>query len=138
MNGTGTLRGVRSVLGAFVLACGLIIPAALQASSMVRIADLVSHPDVYDKRMVTVAGEVTNLQTASNRQGQTAYGFLLKTPNGIVKVIGLGQTDLQDGDQVIVEGVFNRLRQAGRAIVYNEIKVSTVQHMDRLNPDLIG
>ena len=116
----------------------LMLPALVSATAMVRLADLVTHPDQYDKRLVTVAGEVTNLQTATTRQGQAAYGFLLKSSNGIVKVISLGTTDLQEGEQVIVEGVFNRLRQAGRMTVYNEIKANTISHMNRLNPDLVG
>jgi hypothetical protein len=39
---------------------------------------------------------------------------------------------------VIVEGVFSRLRQVGRAIVYNEIKATLIRPIDRLNPDLVG
>jgi len=39
---------------------------------------------------------------------------------------------------VVVEGVFNRLRQAGRTIIYNEIKASTIRPIDRLHPDFVG
>jgi hypothetical protein len=132
-------RLMRGWVGMLGLAVSLLMgPALLQANGMVRLADLITHPDQYDKRLVTVAGEVTNLQTATTKQGQSAYGFLLKSPNGTVKVIGLGTMDLQEGEQVIVEGVFNRLRQAGRMIVYNEIKASMISHMSRMNPDLIG
>jgi hypothetical protein len=134
------VRGlIRGRVGWLVFGASLLImPASGHTTAMVRLADLITHPDQYDKRLVTVAGEVTNLQTATNKQGQTAYGFLLKSSNGIVKVIGLGPTDLQEGEQVIVEGVFNRLRQAGRMIVYNEIKANVISHMNRLNPDLVG
>jgi hypothetical protein len=38
----------------------------------------------------------------------------------------------------VVEGIFSRLRQAGRAIVYNEIKATSVQSMAKMNPDLVG
>jgi hypothetical protein len=55
-----------------------------------------------------------------------------------VKVIGLGKTDVHEGEQVIVEGVFSRLRQAGRAVVYNEIKANNIRPIDRLNPDFVG
>jgi hypothetical protein len=34
--------------------------------------------------------------------------------------------------------VFSRLRQAGRAIVYNEIKASSIRPIDRLHPDFVG
>lgn len=126
----------------FLMIVGLLplIPLAPCAASagMVEVADLVTHPDQYDKQMVIVVGRVTSIQTAENRQGQSAYGFLLKDSNGTVKVIGLGKTDIHEGEQVIVEGVFSRLRQAGRAIVYNEIKANTIRPIDRLHPDFVG
>ena len=120
---------------AFLLA---LAPTSLSTASMLEITELLSHPDQYDKQLVVVVGRVTDLQIATTRQGQQAYGFLLKDVSGSVKVVGLGKADVHDGDQVIVEGIFSRLRQTGRAIVYNEIKASVIRSLDRLNPDLIG
>jgi hypothetical protein len=114
------------------------LPSALLAGGMLEIADLVARPDQYDRQAVVVVGQVSNLQTAANKEGQSAYGFLLKAGDRSVKVIGLGKTDVHEGDQVMVEGVFSRLRQTGRAIVLNEIKANTVRSLDRLNPDLVG
>ena len=102
------------------------------------LADLLAHPDQYDKLAVTVVGEVTDLQTATTRDGQSAYGFLLKAGGGTVKVIGLGKTTAHDGAQVVVEGTFNRLRQGGRTLVLNEIKADLVRPLARLTPDLVG
>ncbi len=116
----------------------MTMPASGLAAGMQDIADLVTHPDQYDRQEVIVTGQVTNVQLATNRQGQPAYGFLLKDPAGTVKVIGLGQVEVREGDQVIVEGIFSRLRQAGRTIIYNEIKALSIKPMNRLNPDLVG
>ncbi len=116
----------------------MLLPTHPVGAAMVEVADLVTHPDQYDKQMVIVVGRVTSIQTAENRQGQSAYGFLLKDTNGTVKVIGLGKTDVHEGEQVIVEGVFSRLRQAGRAIIYNEIKANSIRPIDRLHPDFVG
>lgn len=120
---------------AFLLA---LAPTRLSMAGMLEITELLSHPDQYDKQLVVVIGRVTDMQLATTRQGQLAYGFLLKDVSGSVKVVGLGKADVHNGDQVIVEGVFSRLRQVGRAIVYNEIKASVIRSLDRLNPDLIG
>ncbi|TAJ31120.1 MAG: hypothetical protein EPO64_02635 [Nitrospirae bacterium] len=114
------------------------IPVAESADSMLEIIDLLSHPEQYDRQSVAVVGRVANLQVATNRQGQPAYGFLLKAGSGSVKVVGLGKAEVHEGDQVIVEGVFNRLRQVGRSIIYSEIKASLIRPLDRLNPDLVG
>ncbi len=116
----------------------LAAPLTVSASGMLDLADLISHPEQYDRQEVVVSGEVTNVQLATNRQGQPAYGFLLKDHAGTVKVIGLGQAEVREGDQVIVEGIFTRLRQAGRTIIYNEIKALSIRSLNRLNPDLVG
>jgi len=113
-------------------------PAGLQAGDIMELADLLAHPDRYDKQAVAVVGEVTNLQTATNKDGQSAYGFFLKSAEGTVKVIGLGKTTVREGEPVVVEGVFNRLRQGGRAVVLNEIKADLVRPLARLTPDFVG
>lgn len=127
----------------FVLALSTVLtclgsPASLQAEGIVELIDLLAHPDQYDKQAVAVVGEVTDLQTATTRDGQSAYGFLLKAGGGAVKVIGLGKTTAQDGAQVVVEGTFSRLRQGGRTLVLNEIKADIVRPLARLTPDLVG
>jgi hypothetical protein len=114
------------------------IPFLVYASGLLEITELLTHPEQYDHQEVVVAGQVTNVQLATNRQGQPAYGFLLKDPAGTLKVISLGQIEVREGDHVIVEGVFSRLRQAGRTIIYNEIKALSIKPMNRLNPDLVG
>ena len=62
----------------------------------------------------------------------------LKDAAGTLKIISLGQVEVREGDQVIVEGIFARLRQAGRTIIYNEIKALSIKPLHRLNPDLVG
>jgi hypothetical protein len=116
----------------------LCLSAPLLAGSMMEITELLSHPDYYDRQLVMVVGRVTQLQNGANRQGQPGYGFLLNDEGGSVKVVALGKAEVQEGDQVIVEGVFNRLRQTGRAVVYNEIKATAIRPISRLNPDLVG
>ncbi|HEY7531633.1 MAG TPA: hypothetical protein VH681_02485, partial [Nitrospiraceae bacterium] len=113
-------------------------PATTSAGGLLEIAELLAHPEQYDRQEIVVTGQVFNLQLATNRQGQPAYGFLLKDQAGTLKVISLGQAEVREGDQVIVEGVFSRLRQAGRTIIYNEIKATSIKPINRLNPDLVG
>lgn len=108
------------------------------ASGLLEIAELLANPEQYDHQDVVVVGKVMNVQLATNRQGQPAYGFLLQDQGGTLKVVSLGRPDVREGDQVIVEGIFSRLRQVGRTIVYNEIKALSVKPINRLNPDLVG
>ena len=115
-----------------------LVPLFAHASGLLEITELLTHPEQYDRQEVVVTGQVTNVQLATNRQGQPAYGFLLKDPAGTLKVISLGQIEVREGEQVIVEGVFSRLRQVGRTIIYNEIKALSIKPINRLNPDLVG
>lgn len=120
------------------LSASFSLETSANASSLTEIAELLAHPEQYDHQDVVVAGKVTNVQLATNRQGQPAYGFLLQDQAGTLKVISLGQLEVREGDFVIVEGVFSRLRQVGRVIVYNEIKALSVKPLNRLDPDLVG
>jgi len=127
------------LLSALLLLLAFIsLPLLVHASGLLEITELLTHPEQYDRQEVVVTGQVTNVQLATNRQGEPAYGFLLKDQAGTLKIISLGQVEVREGDQVIVEGVFSRLRQAGRTIIYNEIKALSIKPMNRLNPDLVG
>lgn len=117
---------------------GFLMTSTLYAAILTEVTELLAHPDQYDHQVVAVSGKVSNFQLATNREGRPAYGFLLQSSAGTVKVVGLGKAEVREGDYVIVEGVFSRLRQAGRTIVYNEIKATSVQSMTRMNPDLVG
>ena len=126
------------LLGLLLLFAFSLIPLLTHAAGLLEITELLTHPEQYDRQEVVVAGQVTNVQLATNRQGEPAYGFLLKDQAGTLKIISLGQVGVREGDQVIVEGVFSRLRQAGRTIIYNEIRALSIKPMNRLNPDLVG
>jgi cytochrome c-type biogenesis protein CcmE len=126
------------LLIALLLFAFISVPLLLHASDLLEITELLTHPEQYDRQDVVVTGQVTNVQLATNREGQPAYGFLLKDQAGMLKIISLGQIEVREGDQVIVEGVFSRLRQAGRTIIYNEIKALSIKPLNRLNPDLVG
>jgi hypothetical protein len=135
-----TLTGMFAVM--LILVAGLWVSVVSEprawAISLIEIAELVAHPEQYDHRDVVVTGKVTNVQLATNRQGQPAYGFLLQDQAGTIKVISLGQLEVREGDFVIVEGIFSRLRQVGRTVIYNEIKAHSVKPLNRLDPDFVG
>ncbi|MCI0427778.1 MAG: hypothetical protein L0Z46_07170 [Nitrospiraceae bacterium] len=131
-------RTARFLILLLPLLAFITVPLIVYASGLLEITELLTHPEQYDRQEVVVTGQVTNVQLATNRQGQPAYGFLLKDQAGTLKIISLGQIEVREGDQVIVEGVFSRLRQAGRTIIYNEIKALSIKPLNRLNPDLVG
>jgi len=102
----------------------------------IEMADLIAHPAHYDRKGVVVMGKVTSTQPITDRDGNPAFKFLLEDGAGTVKVIT--RTEVQEGDHVIVEGVFSRRRQGGRIPVYNEVDATSVRPLNRLTPDLVG
>lgn len=135
-----TLAGMFAVMLVFMSGLGVPVASVSKAWAidLIEIAELLAHPEQYDHRDVVVTGKVTNVQLATNRQGQPAYGFLLQDQAGTIKVVSLGQLEVREGDFVIVEGIFSRLRQVGRTVVYNEIKALSVKPLNRLDPDFVG
>ena len=71
-----------------------------------------------------------------DREGRPAFQFFLKDAFGTLKV--LSRTQVEEGDQVIVEGTFTRRRQSGRITVYNEVNASSVRPLNQFDPDLVG
>ena len=133
-----TLARTSLVLLITGLSAAITPSSVVYATTLIEMAELLAHPEQYDHQEVTVTGKVTNVQMATNRQGQSAYGFLLQNHAGTIKVISLGHPDIREGDFVIVEGTFSRLRQVGRTVIYNEIKALSVRPLNRLDPDLVG
>ena len=106
------------------------------SAHLLEMTDLMAHPQHYDRKEVIVMGQVINVQQATDRQGQPAFQFLLKDGVGILKV--LSRMEVQDGDQIIVEGTFTRRRQSGRLPVYNEVTATSVRALNQFNPDLVA
>lgn len=99
-------------------------------------ADVIARPQHYDRKEVVVMGQVSGVQTITDKQGQPAFQFLLKDNAGTLKVTS--RVPVQDGDQVIVEGTFTRRRQGGRIAVYNEVSAVVIRPLNQFDADLVG
>lgn len=105
-------------------------------ADLLEMTELIAHPAHYDRKEVVVMGKATNVRLVTDRQGKSAFQFLLEDGAGTLKVTC--RKEVQEGDQVIVEGTFSRRRQAGRLTVYNELNATSVRPLNEFNPDLIG
>ena len=117
----------------FGLVSLLSVPASAE---LLELAEVIAHPQHYDRKEVVVMGQVSGLQQVTDKQGQPAFQFLLKDNAGTLKVIS--RVPVQDGDQVIVEGTFTRRRQGGRIAVYNEVSAVVVRPLNQFDSDLVG
>jgi hypothetical protein len=105
-------------------------------ADLLEMADLIANPAHYDHKGVVVMGKVTQVQPVIDREGRSAFKFFLEDGSGTVKVIA--RTEVQNGEHVIIEGLFSRRRQGGRIAVYNEVDATSVRPLNLLTPDLIG
>lgn len=130
---------LRPLIGlSFWMVFGLI-PLLLSSPSraqLLEMTDLIAHPQHYDRKEVVVMGQVSNVQPVKDREGRPAFQFFLKDAFGTLKV--LSRTQVEEGDQVIVEGTFTRRRQSGRITVYNEVSATSVRPLNQFDPDLVG
>lgn len=88
-------RTVRFLILLLPLLAFISVPLPVHASGLLEITELLTHPEQYDRQEVVVSGQVTNVQLATNRQGEPAYGFLLKDQAGTLKIISLGQIEVR-------------------------------------------
>jgi len=98
--------------------------------------DLMDHPQHYHRKEVVVMGQVSNVQQVTDKEGRSAFQFFLKDGVGTLKV--LSRTQVQEGEQVVVEGTFTRRRQSGRIVVYNELDATSIRPLNQFDPDLVG
>jgi hypothetical protein len=113
-----------------------VLLTAPAGAELMELADVIAHPQYYDRKEVVVMGQVNSVQTVTDKQGHPVYQFLLKDTAGTLKV--LSRVPVQEGDQVIVEGTFTRRRQGGRIAVYNEVSAVVVRPLNQFDADLVG
>jgi hypothetical protein len=123
-----------SLLMGFGLVSLLLCASA--GAEVLEVADVIAHPQHYDRKEVVVMGQVDAVQAITDKQGHPAFQFLLRGNAGTLKVISRAQ--VQEGDQVIVEGTFTRRRQGGRIAVYNEVSAVVVRPLNQFHADLVG
>lgn len=109
---------------------------SLGNANLLEMADLMAHPEVYDRKTVVVIGLVKDVQLVIDQKGEPTFKFLLADSEGALKVTS--RIQVQNGDQVIVEGTFTRRRQGGRLTVYNEVNAFTIRPLNQFNSDLVG
>ena len=112
-----------------------LVPVSASAE-LLELAEVIAHPQHYDRKEVVVMGQATDVQAITDKQGHPAFQFLLKDNAGTLKVIS--RVPVQDGDQVIVGGTFTRRRQGGRIAVYNEVTAIVVRPLNQFDADLVG
>jgi hypothetical protein len=128
-------RRVLTSLALLLTIFASLLSVPLVSAGLLEMADLMAHPEVYRKAVVVI-GLVKDVQLVIDQKGEPTFKFLLADGVGTLKVTS--RIQVQNGDQVIVEGTFTRRRQGGRLTVYNEVNASSIRPLNEFNSDLIG
>lgn len=125
-----------TVYSLWMVALMTLVLSSPGSAGLLEMADLMAHPEQYDRKEVVVMGTVNQVQPVTDAQGHGAFKFLLEDGVGTLKIIS--RTAVQEGAHIIVEGTFTRRRQGGRLPVYNEVNAVSVQPLNQFHPDLVG
>jgi DNA polymerase III alpha subunit len=89
-------------------------------------AEVLSNPERFDGKVVTLAGTVTNLKERVSRQGNPYYTFDLNDGRGAITVFSFGSAPCKAGARALVEGTFRQVKQQGRYVFYNQVDAARV------------
>jgi hypothetical protein len=109
----------------FVTALLLLVTAppvgALDASP----SAILTNPDGFDGKSVTVHGTITNLRETVSRRGNPYYTLDLSDGTRSIRVFSFGKAPCRSGTAT-VEGTFEKVKQVGRLTFRNEITATQV------------
>jgi len=108
-----------------VIALVLLVTAppvgALDASP----SAILTNPDGFDGKSVTIHGTITNLRETVSRRGNPYYTLDLSDGRRAIRVFSFGKAPCRSGTAT-VEGTFAQVKQVGRLTFRNEITATQV------------
>jgi hypothetical protein len=120
------LAKVLSFAGATILS--LLWSFTVTTAAEVGVCAIVDKPASFNHQTVTLQGIVTALKGTTSRRGNDYTTFKLQDPSGCgaVNIFAWGHPTLNNGDRVLVDGVFETEHHQGRYTFYNEIEATKV------------
>ncbi|MCB9089445.1 MAG: hypothetical protein H6628_14165 [Calditrichae bacterium] len=100
--------------------CIAMLTTSLLAGVYISLKDLIEHRQTYDGKIVTVRGEINNLQEKTTRRGNKFFTFKLVEKADVVSVFAFGEAEVANGQYVEVNGKFHAVNFVDREY-YNQI-----------------
>jgi len=86
---------------------------------------ILTSPDGFDGKSVTIHGTITNLRETVSRRGNPYYTLDLSDGRRVIRVFSFGKAPCRSGTAT-VEGTFAQVKQVGRLTFHNEITATQV------------
>ena len=87
---------------------------------------ILTNPDRFDGKSVTIHGTITNLRETVSRRGNPYYTFDLSDDMRTIRVFSFGKAQCHAG-AATVEGTFEQIKQVGRLTFRNEVTASQIK-----------
>ncbi len=107
-----------------ILCISIISSSSYAQAIKTTLADIISHPDQYDGKMVQVEGKVTALEGKVSNRGHPYYTLKLADGDKSLTVYRKGIPSIQEGYSVSVTGMYQKVKHVGQHTLYNEIDAS--------------
>jgi DNA polymerase III alpha subunit len=115
---------------ALLLRCSSTLPDVWAAE--VTVASLLAAPDRHDRQEVTLTSTAQTVKPTTSRRGNPyATVQLADTSGKAITVFSWGHRDLNNGDQVEVTGIFQRVKRVGQYVFYKEIEAKETKVVGR-------
>ncbi|MGB9807578.1 MAG: hypothetical protein ACPLSJ_03340 [Thermosulfidibacteraceae bacterium] len=120
------MRKTKSILWAQILVFLTIFISFsfICAQIATSVSEILTNPDKYDNKAVQVPGKCINVKHKVSRKGNPYTVFELADKGGSIKVFSFGYLAINEGDKVIVKGIYQKVKMVGPYIFYNEIDAS--------------
>jgi len=109
----------------FVIALALLVRALPTAALDTSPSAILTNPDRFDGKSVTMHGAITNLHETVSRRGNPYYTFDLSDGKRTIRVFSFGKAQCHTGTAT-VEGTFEQVKQVGRLTFYNEVTAAQI------------
>jgi len=111
-----------------------VLPVILLASPpKVKISQIINNPDKYHNQYISVEGYIEKIKQKTSHKGNQYTTFSISDREGnSLKVFlwgweGIEKQEIEEGDKVEVEGIFQKVKYVGKYKFYNEIEARKIR-----------
>jgi hypothetical protein len=99
---------------------------SLAASPTVPVSSILSNPEQFDGKDVTIRGTAAAVKQTISRRGNPYTTFQVQDNGAEITIFTFGHPDTKNGNRVEVTGIFTRAKHVGANTFYNEIEARKV------------
>lgn len=110
----------------FLLLAAIFIFLPLQLDSQIKttVSQILSNPDSFHNKIVSVDGYVRNLNYKTSKKGNPYTTFYITEGEQSLTVFSFGYLNVKNGDEVTAIGTFYKVKYVGRYTFYNELDIT--------------